>query len=254
MNEKRKARIIIKCLDEVRSGNMSREECQQKYPKLAEELRSIFSSSEMLSSIQLPEVDPLYIRKQKIKLMQKLSDRENLVTKSQSHRYMEQEHKPNLKRRLKMTWVIIVTTILSLVSGAGAVYASKDALPGDVLYPVKTWVEDFEETSGLDDFIDTIEDFFEDVDDDDDDLYDNDDDVENDSDDDLDEDSDDDADNDSDSDSDEDLDEDSDDDADNDSDSDSDSDSDTDNDTDDDTDDDTDNDTDNDNDDDDDDD
>jgi len=41
-----------------------------------------------------------------------------------------------------MTWVVIVTTILSLISGAGAVYASSDALPGDTLYPVKTWVED----------------------------------------------------------------------------------------------------------------
>lgn len=215
MNEKRKARIIIKCLDEVRSGNMSREECQQKYPKLAEELQSVFSSSEMLSSIQFLEIDPLYIRKQKIKLMQKLPDRENLVTKSQSHRYINQKYQPNLKRRFKMTWVLIVTTILSLVSGAGAVYASKDALPGDVLYPVKTWVEDFEEASGLDDFIDTLEDYFEDlfedvddeIGDDVDDLYDNDDD---DSDDDLDEDSDDDADTDNDTDNDTDSDNDSD--------------------------------------------
>lgn len=41
-----------------------------------------------------------------------------------------------------MTWIVIVTTILSLISGAGAVYASNDALPGDVLYPVKMWTED----------------------------------------------------------------------------------------------------------------
>ena len=73
-----------------------------------------------------------------------------------------------------MTWVIIVTTVISLVSGAGAVYASRDALPGDVLYPVKTWVENFEETSGLDDFIDTLEDFFEDFGDDIDDEIDDD--------------------------------------------------------------------------------
>lgn len=41
-----------------------------------------------------------------------------------------------------MTWVIIVTTFLSLISGAGVVYASNSALPGEMLYPVKTWVED----------------------------------------------------------------------------------------------------------------
>ena len=40
-----------------------------------------------------------------------------------------------------MAWVIIVTTLLSLVSGAGAVYASGEALSGDILYPVKMWTE-----------------------------------------------------------------------------------------------------------------
>ncbi|MCD6577028.1 MAG: hypothetical protein J7K66_03325 [Anaerolineaceae bacterium] len=144
MNEKRKAHVIIECLDEVRSGRMSRDECVQKYPGLAEELQAIFYSSEMLSSIQFPEIDPLYIRKQKIKLMQKLPDRENLVTKAQGHRYSKQKYQPNSKRRLKMTWAVILTTILSLISGAGAVFASSDALPGDTLYPVKTWVENVE--------------------------------------------------------------------------------------------------------------
>lgn len=41
-----------------------------------------------------------------------------------------------------MSWIIIITTVLSLVSGGGIVYASSNALPGEVLYPLKTWVED----------------------------------------------------------------------------------------------------------------
>ena len=167
--------------------------------------------------MQFPEVDPLYIRKQKIKLMQKLPDRENLVTKPQGHRYIKQKYQPNSKRRFNMTWVLIVATILSLVSGGGVVYASKDALPGDVLYPVKTWVEDFQETISFDDFIDTIEDYFDELDDDE---------VDNDSDDDLDIDLDEDTDNDSDEDSDDDSDNDSDNDSDDNSDTDSDDDSD----------------------------
>jgi hypothetical protein len=199
---------------------MSREECKQKYPGLAEELQAIFSSSEMLSSMQFPEINPLYIRKQKIKLVQKLPDRENLVTKPQGHRYIKQKYQPNLNRRFNMTWVLIVAAILSLVSGAGVVYASKDALPGDVLYPVKTWVEDFQETSGLDDFIDSLEDYIDDLDDDIDDEMD--DDVDGEIDDDIDDDSDGGSDDDSDSDSDNDTDGGSDDDSDSDSDNDSD--------------------------------
>lgn len=45
-----------------------------------------------------------------------------------------------------MTWLIIAATFLSLVSGAGVVYASNSALPGEVLYPVKTWIEDVQLT------------------------------------------------------------------------------------------------------------
>ncbi len=43
-----------------------------------------------------------------------------------------------------MTWVVIVTILLSLISGTGAVYASNNSLPGDTLYPVKTWVENIQ--------------------------------------------------------------------------------------------------------------
>ena len=49
-----------------------------------------------------------------------------------------------------MTWVIIITTILSAVTGGGVVYASGDALPGDALYPVKTWVEGVQLSIGSD--------------------------------------------------------------------------------------------------------
>lgn len=138
MNEKRRARIIGDCIEMVQTGQMSRSDCTRKYPNLADELNSAFFSMDAVSSIAFSKIDPLYQRKQKIRLTQKLPDRENIVTKRLGHRYRLQ----NLKRRFVMTWVVIVTTILSLISGAGAVYASSDALPGDTLYPVKIWVED----------------------------------------------------------------------------------------------------------------
>jgi len=138
MNEKTRARIIGDCIDMVQTSQMSRSDCTRKYPNLADELNSAFFSMDAISSIAFSKIDPLYQRKWKIRLTQKLPDRENIVTKRVDHRYRLQ----NLKRRFVMTWVVIVTTILSLISGAGAVYASSDALPGDTLYPVKTWVED----------------------------------------------------------------------------------------------------------------
>ena len=140
MNEKRRARIIGECIEMVQIGRKSRSDCARKYPQLADELHSALYSLDAISSISFSEIDPMYQRKQKIRLMQELPDRENIVTKRIGHRYRLQ----NLKRRFVMTWVVIVTTILSLISGTGAVYASSDALPGDTLYPVKMWVENIQ--------------------------------------------------------------------------------------------------------------
>jgi len=109
MNEKRKARIIGECIEMVQTGRKSRSDCVRKYPKLADELHFAFSGLDAISSISFSEIDPMYQRKQKIKLMQKLPDRENIVTKRIDHRYRLQ----NIKRRFVMTWVIIVTTMQS---------------------------------------------------------------------------------------------------------------------------------------------
>jgi hypothetical protein len=40
-----------------------------------------------------------------------------------------------------MTWILIITTLVTLLSGGGIVYTSGDALPGEALYPIKTIVE-----------------------------------------------------------------------------------------------------------------
>ncbi|MDO9546075.1 MAG: DUF5667 domain-containing protein [Pelolinea sp.] len=137
MNEKKKTLVISACIENVQSGFMSREQCLLKYPNLADEIRSTLSTIDIISSITFSEEEKIDRRLQKVNLMQKLPDREEFVTKRIDHRYRLH----NLKRRFMMTWVVIVTTILSLISGAGAVYASNEALPGDILYPVKMWAE-----------------------------------------------------------------------------------------------------------------
>ncbi len=41
-----------------------------------------------------------------------------------------------------MTWIVLITMLTTLLGGGGVVYAANDALPGEVLYPVKAVVED----------------------------------------------------------------------------------------------------------------
>jgi len=138
MNERRKAQLIDECLDAVIEGMYSESDCFMRYPEIQQELLDAFYSFRQFHSAETPQLSTEKMRRIKKNILFNLPDRDMVVTKPSGLRYRWQ----NTKRRFAMTWVIIVTTILSLLSGAGAVYASNDALPGEFLYPVKTWVED----------------------------------------------------------------------------------------------------------------
>jgi len=138
MINKRKAQIIADCLNKVEEGVLTKQECLKLNPMLAEEIEFALSTREAIHSIPMVETPDLLRRMKKYELIRKISPRQETVTNLKDDRYKLQ----NLKWRFVMTWVIIVATIFSVISGTGAVLASGDALPGDFLYPVKTWTED----------------------------------------------------------------------------------------------------------------
>ena len=138
MGIQRRSKIIEHCISEILAGKLTEEECMQRYPELSQDLQSAFLTIRDFQSANTVRLNSAKLGEIKKRLLFSLPDRASVVTKSPSLRYRWQ----NTKWRFAMTWVIIVTTVLSLLSGAGAVYASNDALPGEFLYPVKTWVED----------------------------------------------------------------------------------------------------------------
>lgn len=138
MNEKNRARIIEECLSNIKKGIRSEQDCIDFYPELRQELIAVFSVYHELNKIELPPISPKELGNLKNQILFKLLDRDLVVTNPPQFRYRWQ----NTKRRFAMGWVIIITTIVSLISGAGVVSASNSAIPGDTLYPVKTWVED----------------------------------------------------------------------------------------------------------------
>lgn len=138
MNERRKSQIIDDCLNALNTGSLSESECIERYPDLEQDLKYAISINQQFNSKSLPGLNVGKSRLIKQNILFNLQDRSGSVTKSSTFRYRWQK----TKRRFAMTWFIIVTTVLSLLSGAGAVYASNEALPGEFLYPVKTWVED----------------------------------------------------------------------------------------------------------------
>ena len=73
----------------------------------------------------------------KERLLQKISVIEPAVTKSKTARPIEQKQKFSL-RRMRMTWLAIFITAFVLAVGGTTAAGASEALPGDVLYPVKT--------------------------------------------------------------------------------------------------------------------
>jgi len=129
-----KQRQLDHCLQGIESGEIEFSDCAAQFPEIADDLRIAILLSE---AARLPVTSQTQ-RMVKAKVMQNLPDRDVPVTQSRGIRYTGQ----NVRRRMAMSWIIIVTTLISLISGGGVVYASGNALPGDVLYPVKTWVEE----------------------------------------------------------------------------------------------------------------
>lgn len=129
-----KQRQLDHCLQRIASGEIEFSDCAAQFPEIANDLRIAIMLSE---AARLP-VTTQTQRKVKAKVMQNLPDRDVPVTQSKGIRYTGQ----NMRRRMAMSWIIIVTTLISLITGGGVVYASGNALPGDILYPIKTWVEE----------------------------------------------------------------------------------------------------------------
>ena len=137
MNEKEKARILDRCLSAYLSGEWSRKECLSRYPQVSAELSDLFSLAQKFDEDSSLDFKGNQKRAAKARMLNRLPDREQVVTNSAEPRYKWQIK----KRRFAMTWVFIVTTLLSVLTGTGVVYASGDSLPGDMLYPVKQWKE-----------------------------------------------------------------------------------------------------------------
>jgi hypothetical protein len=136
MNIKKNAKLINECIEKIQDGRISKDQCLSDQPDHMDEILSALTIIENISGITISTTNQDH-RFNKNRLLQKLPDRKQVVTKHLNHRYRLN----NLKRRFSMSWVFIAATIISLLSGAGVVYASSDALPGDILYPVKIWTE-----------------------------------------------------------------------------------------------------------------
>jgi hypothetical protein len=132
--------ILTQCIDNIERGEMTPEECIENYPQYGDELADLLGMMHSIKTTSHEPVDEAFCWR----------TRASLVNKVISHQPVTIWDKPQLllreifshrSRVPRMQIVLIVTLLLSLLSG-GSVLAAENAVPGDLLYPLKMFVEE----------------------------------------------------------------------------------------------------------------
>ena len=134
----KKEEILANCIEEVRSGKSTVEDCIKRYPALGKELRATL---EIAVSIKPEEVSPSPEFKARARLHLFDEERQPSPVKI-SNRFQNWF----ALTPVKVTASVLLVLLIFGVVGGSTVYAAQSSNPGDVLYPVKTGVENIQLT------------------------------------------------------------------------------------------------------------
>jgi len=132
--------ILVQCIEDIKAGRASIEDCLDRYPSMREQLESLLRIA--LEIREPPDVkpSPCFKVKARVWLMDQIHERQP-VTKWPWFRYSSWTKQIPLRRRFSMASIILVIVLALSALGGGAAYAAQDSLPGDALYPVKLGTE-----------------------------------------------------------------------------------------------------------------
>lgn len=116
----------------IKQGH-SKEECLQRYPQHAKDLREILDIAVELNHLKPADPDQEVILRNKARVLLAAST----VRANDVQRFKKNNDTPLFGRLLRLSATIAMLAGLLVTSGTGLVNASSTALPGDNLYPVK---------------------------------------------------------------------------------------------------------------------
>jgi len=133
--------ILAECIDDIRAGEASIEDCLARYPSLRERLEPLLELAFQIREAPDVKPSPAFKVKTRVQLMEHIHERQ-AVTKWPWSRYNRQTKPILVKRRFSSMVGVIIAIVLALSAvGGGTAYASQGSLPGDALYPVKLGTE-----------------------------------------------------------------------------------------------------------------
>lgn len=138
----KKEDILASCIDEIKAGKATVEDCLAKYPGFGDELRPLL---ELATGFKEPTVTPSLEYKQSLRnrLLEIMAPPVNAGRKRPGmfdfHELLAAVKKLNFALTAAITILLVI-----VIAGGTTVYASRRSLPDDALYPVKIGAENIQ--------------------------------------------------------------------------------------------------------------
>lgn len=132
--------FLAECLTEIENGDLTPEESLSRFPEHRIELVELLEAVSAIKNTPHEPVDQDFRYRTRAMLLNRAIHSQP-VTFWERFRLRLQETILLQKRRLVIPVVLLVMMLFSLL-GVGSVYGSEASVPGDLLYPVKLFVED----------------------------------------------------------------------------------------------------------------
>ncbi len=132
----------------LQSGS-SVDECMQRFPQYAEELRPLLETAGAVSAVRLAAPDASAIRRSRERMLQEADKKfaRQAVSISPFSRYvgrfvnlLTKKETLDMKTTTRFAFTVAMLAVF-VISGIGVNLASANALPGDTLYPAKRFFE-----------------------------------------------------------------------------------------------------------------
>ncbi len=134
--KRREQEILAECLEAMEAG-ASADDCLRRYPG-DRSIHELLHTAQFVRRNAVHTPSPAFRKNGRQELLQSLPPR---LTAEKAQPVRRTPGVPGLVRRAAVALTVVVMLVVSLGT-AGTVYASGEALPGDVLYPVKLMIED----------------------------------------------------------------------------------------------------------------
>lgn len=138
--------VLDHCIEDVKEGRFTVEECLHRYPEFAHELREPLMVAETLHGIPIQEPSVAFRKQARPRLMAQLSpmpDGKVSLLETLRQKWTRFFIVPQT-RRYSMGWMLALFLVASVLVGGGTAYASDNAVPGQPLYVLDRSLEDIQ--------------------------------------------------------------------------------------------------------------